>query len=523
VVNWERSAAEPSAPGQATPDPLQLEPVARIALEPATGGVPIPILHFDNARGLVYVQQPLFASEAQGWTAKHAPDLALLILLVTVTGLAIVLWRTLPRPRRSGVLYCRRCNYELGEAGSAAESCPECGRRGAGLAVRGRSRRRRLAVPVAAGLVLLAACAIVLNRSLVWRPGNPADRPWPTVHALWISTDWPLNRAEGSPRSAHRITAHRISDGALVGHIATLPIHGAHEALLTPAGDSLIAIVGDGMESHLHIHPLRPAGASGSARRYALLDDDERGSSSIIGMSGDGARVYISNFVNWHRAFPQMVTTRTQLVSVELATGERRKLASLTLANNAFRGGRQTPTQRAAVREMTMPDGSAAITWALLVHRGFGTGTNGTTVIADIEGFDPRRASGGDPGDGASPVQPGRFTYAIEFDGGSWYEPKYADDDTLIITSYGGGDVRLDVRDGSLMQDPPPTWQRLGGPHHSGRIAGRFGEDGAMLRYVAWRTRSWRCSCRPGRFWPSCARAQVGLPCCRLAAAGRAR
>jgi hypothetical protein len=108
-----------------------------------------------------------------------------------------------------------------------------------------------------------------------------------------------------------------------------------------------------------------------------------------------------------------------------------------------------------------------------------------TTVIADIEVFDPRRASGGDVGDGTSPVQPGRSTYSIEFDGGSWYEPKYADDDTLIIPSYRGGDVRLDVRDGSLTQAPPPTWQKLGGPHHSGRIAGSFGEDGAMLRYVA--------------------------------------
>jgi hypothetical protein len=123
MVYPEQSAAGTPGTGQAAPEPLQLEPVARVALEPGTGGIADPILHFDNARGVVYVGQPLFASEAQSWTGKHAPDLALLILLATATGLAIVFRRTLVRPRRSGVMYCRRCNYELGKAGSAAESC----------------------------------------------------------------------------------------------------------------------------------------------------------------------------------------------------------------------------------------------------------------------------------------------------------------------------------------------------------------------------------------------------------------
>ncbi|MEX2212790.1 MAG: hypothetical protein WD768_01595 [Phycisphaeraceae bacterium] len=88
------------------------------------------------------------------------PEILFLILFL---GLLVILWRVvrvMRRPQAVGEPICRRCRYQL--TGINGEACPECGTK---LTPRnrilGRSRRRRLAVPLALGALILSGASVL--------------------------------------------------------------------------------------------------------------------------------------------------------------------------------------------------------------------------------------------------------------------------------------------------------------------------------------------------------------------------
>lgn len=120
--------------------------------------------------------------------------LAALWLLVALW----IVWRRAHRPRRRGVLFCRRCNYELGanheRDGLLASGgrCPECGSDiTPRLLIRGCAQRWRIARPLALGLLPAAAVGALLATVGVDRTG--AATRWCSLPSVRLSV-WTADR-----------------------------------------------------------------------------------------------------------------------------------------------------------------------------------------------------------------------------------------------------------------------------------------------------------------------------------------
>lgn len=106
--------------------------------------------------------------------------------------------RVLNRPQSAGVLYCRRCNYDLsGHAQSGSSStgaprspaCPECGTTLEGRhIVRGRTRRARLVWTAGAWVVLTGLFAGAATPRVA-RRAAPAIEGWTSTALARLATD----------------------------------------------------------------------------------------------------------------------------------------------------------------------------------------------------------------------------------------------------------------------------------------------------------------------------------------------
>lgn len=152
-----RSAVPVLAQSQPTDSLPLLDPVCRV-VAPVMG--PIEGAAFSPDRQTVYVQVSVQAINVTEIVAAFWIEilgaLGLFLFLVTL----IALWRIRRRPRMTGELHCRRCNYCL--KGSPSDRCPECGhpiRR----PIMGRSTLRRL-LPC---LIALAVYAFISSTAIL--------------------------------------------------------------------------------------------------------------------------------------------------------------------------------------------------------------------------------------------------------------------------------------------------------------------------------------------------------------------
>jgi hypothetical protein len=103
--------------------------------------------------------------------------LGIVVGIVTVV-CGIIILKAVRRPRREGISYCRKCNYDL--TGQSGSTCPECGRDTANRgSVLGKTLLRRVALPAVVWFVFTA------GYSVLWTCRIPRDN----AASRWI--EWP--------------------------------------------------------------------------------------------------------------------------------------------------------------------------------------------------------------------------------------------------------------------------------------------------------------------------------------------
>src|SRR5262249_18540606 len=92
-----------------------LDPCARIPTlaSRSADAMAGPVL-FDCSRSIVYVRSLDWTPHGWGLVKWYAPDVAGVVLLVTVIAAVVRCRRILRSPQGRDAWYCRRCNYQLG-------------------------------------------------------------------------------------------------------------------------------------------------------------------------------------------------------------------------------------------------------------------------------------------------------------------------------------------------------------------------------------------------------------------------
>lgn len=124
---------------------------------------------------VVYVAQAVDAFSPWAWAVYRWPEVLGALVGLGVLLAVVVTWRVRRRPRRAGVMYCRRCGYEL-IGTPEGRPCPECGRATTARArVRGRARLLRVAPAWSVALALLVGYGLLWaggvgreNRAILW-------------------------------------------------------------------------------------------------------------------------------------------------------------------------------------------------------------------------------------------------------------------------------------------------------------------------------------------------------------------
>ncbi len=160
-----------------------------------------------------------------------------------------IVWRRAHRPRRRGVLFCRRCNYELGAAEdreqliAAKAVCTECGRDiTPRLLVPGRAQRWRVLRPLAVGLLPAVALGVVFALVGLNRTGPPVRwLNFPSVRASELTAERGWTWFDGFRRGMDRFEEWDLETGKPLRVIRTGPGRTYTRAYLTADGSGLIA------------------------------------------------------------------------------------------------------------------------------------------------------------------------------------------------------------------------------------------------------------------------------------------
>ncbi len=160
-----------------------------------------------------------------------------------------IVWRRAHRPQRRGVLFCRRCNYELGAAEdreqliAAKAVCTECGRDiTPRLLVPGRAQRWRVLRPLAVGLLPAVALGVLFAFVGLNRTGPPVRwLNFPSVRASELTAERGWTWFDGFRRGMDRFEEWDLEAGKPVRVIRTGPGRTYTRACLTADGSGLIA------------------------------------------------------------------------------------------------------------------------------------------------------------------------------------------------------------------------------------------------------------------------------------------
>ncbi len=159
-----------------------------------------------------------------------------------------IVWYRAHRPRRRGVLFCRRCNYELGKAEDreqllvAKAVCTECGRDiTPRLLVPGRSQRWRVLRPLVVGLLPAIGLGVLLLVVGLSRSG--AAVRWfslPSIRASELTAERGWTWFDGFRRSTDRFEEWDLETGQRLRMIRTGPGRTYTRARLTADCSGLI-------------------------------------------------------------------------------------------------------------------------------------------------------------------------------------------------------------------------------------------------------------------------------------------
>ena len=209
-----------------------------------------------------------------------------------------VVWRRAHRPRRRGVLFCRRCNYELGAIDdrehliAANAVCTERGRDiTPRLLVRGRSQRWRVLRPLAVGLLPAVAFGVLVAFVGFNRTGPPVR--WfslPSVRACELAAERGWTWFDGLRRGTDRFEEWDLETGQRLRVIRTGPGRTFTRACLTTDGSGLI-VWGQGSSSLVCIDT-----ATGQIRSRLTLPSAAGmafGEPGIVSYPGDTETVFV--------------------------------------------------------------------------------------------------------------------------------------------------------------------------------------------------------------------------------------
>ncbi|HZW06838.1 MAG TPA: hypothetical protein VFF65_06915, partial [Phycisphaerales bacterium] len=234
--------------------------------------------------------------------------LTLASILAGVASLLLLVWayRAAHRRRTVGAMHCRRCDYEVAgvAASQTAPICTECG-----LDLRrrpprpGRTRFRRLALPVTAALLVVGSFTwfLTVGRAAYPKPA-PEGRWGSTTLQRWSSTPW-LTWLNAASERGDLLLELDTESGVTRRLICARPTRTFFHAVYNPAAKAVYLQGPDGIDlvgvdSGRTIATLRGEEAVGRGSTAPLIAGHGAGGGTVYlnGAASDGASSWL---VEW--------------------------------------------------------------------------------------------------------------------------------------------------------------------------------------------------------------------------------
>lgn len=440
--------------------PQPIAPAAEIQVARSLdGSVAMPALDFSPDGSLLYVRQPVRKPAAWEYAAWYAPNIATVLLPITLLVVLIALRRVFRSPREQGKVYCRKCNYRLTPPLVEREAsgrviapdgarCPECGSPLARTRpVIGRSAAARLWPIWGAAVPLALACLIAFALSLEAPTPAGAAAAWPpkevqtTLMRLGLgSLSWQRRHRPRWVGRINRITCYEMPSGKRHGAAWDVDTHGFNNGRLAADGDVYLSVVQDPGNSTLSLLGI---GTRTGARRSAAIAP-WGGGADMLGLSPDGESVYVQVVTSRQSAAgaPVPWTNVVSLREFNARTLESVEIAALDRPSQMGPGGWETPFHRYVVDAIAGP-----ARWALV--SGYRDAT-GVPTHMDVTFFDGKESR----------------EFTVPAAGTGWHEPKLLDGGaTLEINHYGvpmPPATRLNLATGAQSTSPSTLATTLG-------------------------------------------------------------
>lgn len=433
----------------------QLPPVARVPIETLpSGAVSTPELTISTVRGVpvLYVRQPVMLLTTWDRMRWYGPEIGSVLVLAAAIWAVWVTWRVLRRPRKRGRVYCRSCNYEqvapavertVGGVVWASENsrCSECGRRQR-LAI-GRSRWRRLGVPLVICLGLLVGGSVTLHSTLA-PPAPWTGVPWPTAWVGRQMGSWAVARREPEQKG-HAVTRWELPSGRSLGTLCTEHIRAMRNGMLSPDG-KVFALITEEMNPWKC--SLVFVDTESGARWEHEIASVVYSPAEMVGFSPDSKCLYVQR--QWAASPSSQEVT---LEAWDVAARSVRQMATVPVPYHSAAAGMEAGFSRYLVNAQGL--------WVLAVLNRTATPMTG---VADITAFD-----------GVS-----EHKYSIALPSDNWYEPRLSDSGMLELPLVGAkAGVSVDLATGatSPLVPLPPALARA----PDGRFEIRAGPSAAAV------------------------------------------
>jgi hypothetical protein len=415
----------------ATSQPVQ--PVFSIPLHKGIDGTTYaPELEFTQ-KNILCMRETSDDPDLLQYVSWYAPDVAGILLPLTLLLLIVVTRRILRTRREVGRMFCARCNYKITpplaarkKVGSVAVQpgarCPECGTMLEKRRPRiGRSTAWRLLpwwlVAVPAMLVCLAALALTLEAKGTWA------RAWPWPGAERFMGAYAMQKRDLRNRraSAQRISQWSIPDGKRIGREWMSEENAFMGGRVSPDGAQFLFFSVPPGTSSWRIESLDLA--TGERRVPSTPESLKSGkpmaptiSGEIEGFSEDGRRMFVQMVATDNLVRNGTYSSTVHVLSYDLKSLEATEIASFPVP--AAPSGFATP-QWPDVHTAAMEFGGA-VRWATQVRWQAAGVLSDPTIIA---------------GDGAARVS---ITVPAPTGMKAWYMPRLVDGGQRVEVQFWG-------------------------------------------------------------------------------------